>query len=276
MRDGQISHRKVQHIYTSFPRRIEMGRLLVFLFFLCVTSRCKGSLFSSTKNVAPFLPQKYPDISHNKGYWVRQVPGAGSCLFDAIALSYVNSNTTTHQPYDKVMKSLSRRLRKSAVETLLSNVTLPLANDESISSQKLLELTAQEYNISPSQYCQLMLRSSTWGGGPEILAISQLLNRSINIFEVCCKENDPNFYLSKTCTLGSCSHPSSSPPINILFADGRFPKISPEEVAKGRPYHFLAVFESNSAELKPPVVQIATSSRLRHLFSRGGRWRRKQ
>jgi hypothetical protein len=244
------------------------------IFFSVAPILCNGSIFSLTKNMAPFLPQKYSDISKNKEYWIRQVPGAGSCLFDAITVSYLDSNTTIHQPYNKAMKSFSKRLRQSAVETLLSNVTLPLANDETIPSQKLLELTALEYNISPSEYCQLMLNSGTWGGGPEILAITQLLKRPINIFEVCCKENDPNLYLSKTCTLGSCSSISAeTSPLNILFADGRFPDISPAEVSSGHPNHFLAVFEKDESDDEQPIVRSAPS--LRHsLFSGGGKWKK--
>jgi hypothetical protein len=215
-----------------------------------------------------FLPHRYLDLGDRKEYSVRQVPGHGSCLFDALSVCYQHHNTSQHQPYSKLTSSLSKELRKSAVEILLSNETLSLTPNQTISSLELLELTAQEYNVTPSLYCEMMLKSHTWGGGPEILAISRLLNCSIDIYEACHREKDPIFYLSKSCTLGSSTSRNHS--LKILFVDGRFPNLSQEEIVNSRPDHFLALFENDGGKIEP------TSMRPRHrLFARGRRWLRR-
>jgi hypothetical protein len=39
-----------------------------------------------------------------------------------------------------------------------------IQNDESYLAEKLLELTANQYNTTPEEYCERMQRRDTWGG----------------------------------------------------------------------------------------------------------------
>ncbi len=104
-------------------------------------------------------------------------------------------------------------------------------------------MAASEYNLTGNEYCQLMLQKGTWGGGPEIIAISNLLQCPIQIYQAKVSSNHSNsFILQKVCCFGSDFF-SSNRTINLLFVPGQFPEIPPDDFDMLTPDHFLALFE---------------------------------
>ena len=42
---------------------------------------------------------------------------------------------------------------------------------------------AEQYSMTPQEYCSQMRNKGVWGGGPEILALVNRLRRPIHVFE---------------------------------------------------------------------------------------------
>jgi len=174
-------------------------------------------------------------------FLVRQVPGDGSCLFNAIAICISHEFTKKHFEFDKNMKKMSMKLRKLAVEVLLNpNEKLYMEGDECITSNELLDLIASHYNTSGEEYCNNMLKEKTWGGGPEIVAISNRMKRPIHVYELVTEGIKRNFEFKICAQFGSPAY-DNKPPLYILCADGRFPYIIPG-FHKKQGDHFLSLF----------------------------------
>ena len=73
-----------------------------------------------------------------------------------------------------------------------------------------------------------MLKKSTWGGGPEIVALCNYMKRPIHVYELCLGSNktEKSFKLKVCARFGSPAYKKCSP-LYILCADGRFPDIKP-------------------------------------------------
>lgn len=189
------------------------------------------------------------DKDGGKYFLIRQVPGDGGCLFHAttVCLDYLFTNE--HRDFDAQLRKVSMKLRRLAVQLLKrENDTLVMDNNEVISSVQLLEIVAEHYNMTPHDYCQKMTQPRTWGGGPEIVVISNHLKRPIHVYELCGavgggqKEDCLGQHKLKICAkFGSPRFDKNAPPLHILCADGRFPNIKPGK-HKHVGDHFLALF----------------------------------
>ena len=176
---------------------------------------------------------------------VQQVKGDGSCLFDSLSLTLSYLNTSKYHPStDFSILSFSSHLRSLAIQILnQTNQQLIINQNESISSRELLNLTSKLFHLTPNEYCQLMLQPYSWGGGPEIIALSNYFNCSINIYEVITKKNDSKLYFNKSFTFGPSNQQNKGKELNILFTNGKFPYLTSEEVKEAIADHFLPMFE---------------------------------
>jgi hypothetical protein len=209
---------------------------------------------------------------------IRQVPGDGNCLFHSISTCYAHAVNGTHIDLKspKTMKWLyqhSTKLRQLAVDCLEERdgrKLLFLHGNEYLRAQDLVEAAASQYGISGEEYCRLMRQDSYWGGGPEIVALCNVLQRPIHVYELfvppkgrslSCfisrrhskKQNidrgvnlneDPeaatDFVLRRMACFGSPKFDRNAP-LHILSADSRFPDIAPgKQLSSGN--HFLAIF----------------------------------
>lgn len=218
--------------------------------------------YTSTNDILTlFMPHTYSvnfDNNYNdsnirqdepKEFYVRQVPGDGSCLFHALAtcIKFVASNDRkklyNNLVFDNNMKQISLKLRQIAVDVLnnLENITLYMENNETIKNKELLIQVADYYNATTEDYCLQMLKKTTWGGGPEIVAISNYIKRPIYVYELCSKEKSYGNFKFKICAKFGCPVFDKKSPLYILCADGRFPNIKlGGEKSTGD--HFLALF----------------------------------
>eukprot|EP01039_Chlorochromonas_danica_P008805 gene8805-9709_t len=212
------------------------------------------SISSSSPATSPFFLKstyqvKGEDHSH---FFVRQVPGDGGCLFHSIAtwLSYATFNK--HLDFDWRMRYLSIRLRELSVDILQKNQTLYVEDNECIDTCSLLEAVGEHYNLSALDYCQRMLDPKTWGGGPEIVALSNHFQCPIHVYNLCTVGN----FLKRSFRLELCAKFGSPlfdarAPIQLLCADGRFPNVRPGR-QKDVGDHFLALFPCSSEEMQSP------------------------
>lgn len=214
--------------------------------------------------------------------YVRQVPGDGSCLFHACsaALSWVEDKEHLHytdkcSPRRNVraeddldIYTRSEILRQISVDMLTptrkrKEKLLFLQGNEYLRTHELLNIAASQYGITGEQYCEAMKKNGVWGGGPEIVALSNYLRRPIHIYELtsvgpqgnsrnprqkntnlveCASSTDSKqeFRLRRMACFGSPKFDSREP-LHILSADCRFPDLDPGQQASAG-NHFMALF----------------------------------
>jgi hypothetical protein len=187
------------------------------------------------------------------------VPGDGNCLFHSISLCLCHAVNGTHWSLSTARRDVeqslqdlyrhSQHLRRQAVACLSQKRgRLFLQGRESLRASELVEAAAQQYGLTAQEYCAAMRQDSVWGGGPEIVALCNLLQRPIHVYELATDEEEegaaagrePAFVLRRMACFGSPRFDRRSP-LHILSADSRFPDVRPgNQLAAGN--HFLAVF----------------------------------
>mmetsp|Transcript_16496 Transcript_16496/g.37890 ORF Transcript_16496/g.37890 Transcript_16496/m.37890 type:complete len:364 (+) Transcript_16496:277-1368(+) len=219
---------------------------------------------------------------HNSPATIRQVPGDGNCLFHSISVAWVHATNGTHLEMKSpdTMEWLYRnsaKLRQLAVDCLEERRKLLfLQGQEYLKATDLVEAAAAQYGISGSEYCGLMRQESYWGGGPEIVALCNVLQRPIHVYELHVPEDDndekqkhsrkykargiyrrgygisssdspcSSFVLRRMACFGSPKF-DRAPALHILSADSRFPDLRPgEQLESGN--HFLAIFPEPISE----------------------------
>ena len=186
------------------------------------------------------------------------------------------------------LKDTSRRLRQMAVECLRGCTNdkprgkkkgliprrpnrkretrrynrLFIQGCESMTGTELLSTAAAQYGISGDEYCNLMQQDSYWGGGPEIVALCNILQRPIHVYELVGAEDNTNadgtersvhsnmrvpshlmneeFRLRRMATFGSPKFDRREP-LHILSADSRFPDVESHCITENG-NHFMAIF----------------------------------
>lgn len=153
-----------------------------------------------SKTVLSYLSRTYKVKKRPTGpqeFYIRQVPGDGACLFNALASCIVYKISQKHFAFEKNMEKVSAYLRELAVKVLSSdNTSFHMEKGEYINSSELLAMTAEHYNITKEKYCLQMLKKSTWGGGPEIVALCNYMKRPIHVYELCLGSNKTERALS--------------------------------------------------------------------------------
>mmetsp|Transcript_36514 Transcript_36514/g.53550 ORF Transcript_36514/g.53550 Transcript_36514/m.53550 type:complete len:398 (+) Transcript_36514:50-1243(+) len=185
---------------------------------------------------------------------VRQVPGDGNCLFHSVAtcLSMAVNKTQVDMRNTTFLRQQSTMLREQAVECLRRRPRriLFLQGKECLRADELVEAASSQYNISSEEYCDLMQQDSYWGGGPEIVALCNVLRRPIHVYELsvgASKTTKKEFYLRRMACFGSPKFDRHEP-LHILSADSRFPDVSPgKQLTSGN--HFLALFPYASRDV---------------------------
>jgi hypothetical protein len=135
----------------------------------------------------------------------------------------------------------SEKLRAMAVDTLRQkHRRLFLQGRETLKAHDLVTAAAQQYDLSPEEYCDAMEKDCVWGGGPEIVALSNTICRPIHVYELTVDDTGSAFVLRRMACFGSPRFDRRQP-LHILSADSRFPDVQPgQQLAAGN--HFLAVF----------------------------------
>ena len=132
---------------------------------------------------------------------IRQVPGDGSCLFQAIAAGVLLNETlphndVDHEHADRTLHShksnaevilYSSTLRDLAVKTLLDGMenhsSMELQHGDTISATSLVSMAANQYGMTSDHYLSEIRQTNVWGGVPEIVALANNLDRPIVMLE---------------------------------------------------------------------------------------------
>ncbi len=186
------------------------------------------------------------DNESNGTFCIQQVQGSGDCLFHSIAIGMAFEDEQRHlDMYDPVLTERVKDLRALAVKTLTDdpNRTLHLEGQQELITSELVEAAAEQYGVTADEYCRSMRQSGVWGGGPEILALANALERPIHVFEPVAACNGTEFRLQLCGAFGSPRFDASGKPVCIVAADDRFPNCKPTEVKRHGEggNHFLAL-----------------------------------
>lgn len=87
---------------------------------------------------------------------VRQVPGDGNCLFHSLSLCLQHAQNGTHWDINRIdeLYSHSQQLRRQAVACLRQgHKKLFLQGRETLKANELVTAAAQQYGMSPEEYC---------------------------------------------------------------------------------------------------------------------------
>jgi hypothetical protein len=210
---------------------------------------------------------------------IRQVPGDGNCLFHSISTCVAYSVNGTHLDL-KNIKNLqwlyqnSARLRQQAVDCLeQKRKLLFLQGHEYLKAHELVEAAASQYGISGPEYCSLMRQDSYWGGGPEIVALCNVLQRPIHVYELFAQGD--KFVLRRMACFGSPKFDKEQA-LHILSADSRFPDLKPgQQLVAGN--HFLAIFPEGRKKKGlrgDDANDVANSNAPDQKYQRSSWWRR--
>ena len=193
----------------------------------------------------------------NTTFCVQQVQGTGDCLFHAIAVGLALEDEGCHlDMHDASLAERVRELRVLAVDTLTAdpNRTLHLEGDTTIGTGELVAAAAEQYNMSPEAYCSSMRKKGVWGGGPEILALVNALERPIHVFEPVPACNGTRWNAALRRSLAALRQEEESA---HLLADDRFPNCKPVEVKRHGEggNHFLALIPTYGREVPADCVE---------------------
>ena len=216
-----------------------------------------------------FLPSEYEVKGESScRFNVRQVPGDGGCLFHSLAVCIKYQRDKDHPPYfDIHLRELSDKLRHTSVKILRSpGLCLAMEGGEEISSSELLKMVSANYNMTDNEYLQQMLIPNTWGGGPEIVALSNHFKRPIHVYELHTHGTIRKHFQLKICAKFGSPAFDSKCPLQILCADGRFPNVAPGS-QKDVGDHFLALFPCKEHSSKIGTSKASSSKRIK-----GSKW----
>ena len=192
------------------------------------------------------MPSDATRVCSDAGPIHAQVQGAGDCLFHSIAVGMAFADEQCHlDMYDASLSARVRNLRELAVDMLTDepNRTLHLEGDQTIDICELVSAAAEQYDMTPEVYCSSMRKPGVWGGGPEILALANALQRPIHVFEPVAACNGTEFRLQLCGAFGSPKFDRCGARVCIVAADDKFPNCSPTEVKRHGEggNHFLAL-----------------------------------
>lgn len=108
------------------------------------------------------------------------VPADGNCLFSSVALSAALTDGIPEHAHAPAVQEASKRLRSEALDCLCpSGVPDPELTLGGLPASLLIEPLNGE---DEAGYCQRLRRSGQWGSTAEILALTRVLKRPINVY----------------------------------------------------------------------------------------------
>ena len=124
--------------------------------------------------------------------------------------------------------------------------------------------------MTNEEYCNTMRDCRSWGGGPEIVALSTHFQCPIFVYQLCASRTlfpwqKASFEVELSACFGSPHFDRINSPIHLLCADGRYPSIIPGQ-QKELGDHFLALFPCYPAKTSflssvlTKIVSVVSSS----------------
>ncbi|CAM9519163.1 unnamed protein product [Sphacelaria rigidula] len=181
----------------------------------------------------------------------RQVPVNGNALFSAVSASEDYFATGEHPSVEpKAIELKAKELRKKAVDFLADSYEkgkqISLEGN-TMSARELVGAQAKARNMKDGEEYLVAMRDNTrWGGGPEVVALTHVLQRPIHVYEL--RSTGLRFGLERIGAFGTPQYQAKEP-MHVLSTYARFPELDPgSQTSEGN--HFLALFPAASVPSK--------------------------
>ena len=175
---------------TATPRGV--GALLFLLLCRIATTASLSSPRVSTFVFAPngvcVKPQFFVDADDGQQFTMRNVPGDGDCMFQAVALAASTSMGLGGN--NALLRAVSEEIRQVVADILEKGGkgTLNIEGDRSVPANLLLHSSARGLHVNPSTYIEMLRKEGRdgglYGGGPELTVLSNVLRRPISVYEI--------------------------------------------------------------------------------------------
>ncbi|CAM9208562.1 unnamed protein product [Discosporangium mesarthrocarpum] len=198
-----------------------------------------------------FCEDRLPIVGSKVAMRARQVPADGNALFHSLSAAHEFYETGEHPSVDlEVINPKAQAFRQSAVDYLKSQYD---ANKEvyvegrTMSARELVGLIAEKSDMRSDEYLRAMRSDSMWGGGPEIVAMTSVLQRPIHVYELA--STGLRFGVRRMATFGSPLYDSKGKPLHLLSTYSQFPDTQPSKTQTDQGNHFVPLFpEEDMAE----------------------------
>lgn len=168
------------------------------------TSHPRWSEFQFASNGVCTTPARFVDTHDpTKQFTLRNVPGQGDCMFQAVALaSFASVGLGAN---DALLRAITKELRALTASVLEQREgNLIIEGKRLAAAAGLLQSAAREEGLSTAAYLQSLrtegVHGGLYGGGPELTVLSNLLRRPISIYELAATDDDDDDHPSDTNT----------------------------------------------------------------------------
>jgi len=155
---------------------------------VCISPQYFVAVREDRRNVSSTEDENEPSYSY---FTMRNVPGDGDCMFLAVALAAATSMGLGGS--NQLLRTISRETREVVAQVLSApsgKLFIGPGMDNVVDASKLLRsAVAQEPTINTvKEYLEALRKEGRcgglYGGGPELVALSNVLRRPISIYEV--------------------------------------------------------------------------------------------
>lgn len=119
-------------------------------------------------------------------FTLRNVPGQGDCMFQAVALaSFASVGLGAN---NVLLQAITKELRSLTASLLEESGNLVIEGSRIVSCKALLASAAKQEGVSNEAYLSRLrkegIEGGLYGGGPELTVLCNLLRRPISIYEL--------------------------------------------------------------------------------------------
>lgn len=146
-----------------------------------------------------------------RSFSLRNVPGTGDCVFQAVALATATSMGLGGN--DALLRSLSSETRNVVAQVLAAGEgNLHVGGRRLVPARKLLRSAARDLGLEPEEYLSKLRKTGSegglYGGGPDLTVLANVLRRPLSVYELheeeldqASKPNADNMQLPKECRI---------------------------------------------------------------------------
>jgi OTU-like cysteine protease len=146
--------------------------------------------FYFNERIPPTPTQQQQQFKHQsciqRKFTMRNVPGDGDCMFQAVALAAATSSGLGANM--ALLRSIVKETRQIVASILESDGNLYITDSRFVSTKQLLGSASKAEGLSPESYLELLRKEGKdgglYGGGLELTVLSNVLRRPISIYEM--------------------------------------------------------------------------------------------
>lgn len=132
-------------------------------------------------------------------FTMRNVPGEGDCMFQAVALA--TSTSLGLGGNNALLRAIAHETREVVAQVLSAEGTLHIEGLRIARTCDLLNSAAKDEQINEEQYLQRLRNGTLQGGGTELTVLSNILRRPISVYELVWEEDKFGTEVPESCAI---------------------------------------------------------------------------